>query len=141
MEDEEAAKPPPALAPNPLLPMLLVLIVPLPLLGMTPVTLLLGVELTTTAAVAVALGFNEIGRDATELLTTHSEAATAEFNILSLALLSRESEAFGAGAAGKRFGNARRPKDGENVFLRPLTASERESCMCNGHKSRRQVAN
>jgi hypothetical protein len=139
MEDEEAAKPPPAMAPNPLLPMLLVLIVPLPLLGMTPVTLLLGVELTTTAA--VALGFKEIGREATELLTTHSEAAIAEFNTLSLAFLSRESEVFGAGAAGERFGNARRPKDGENVFLRPLTASERESCMCNGHKSRRQVAN
>jgi hypothetical protein len=117
--------------------MLLLFIVPLSLLGMTPVTLLFGDELTTAAP--VALGFTEIGMEATELLTTYSEAATSAFTILSLAFLSEERTAAGAGAEGTRFGRARRPNEGENVFLRPLTARERESCITNRDQRKGQV--
>jgi hypothetical protein len=86
---------------------------------MTPVTLVVGGDFATKAL--GALEFREIGGEATILLTTDSEAVAAgESDWLPLAFLSEEWKAFGATSG--RFGNARRPRDGENVFLRPLTA-------------------
>jgi hypothetical protein len=68
--------------------MLLVFMVPLPLVGMTPVTLLVEVEFTTALG---ALEFKEFGTEATELLTTDSEAATAgDSDCLPLSFLSDE---------------------------------------------------
>ncbi len=56
---------------------------------MTPVTLLAGGEFKTTAL--GALGFEEFGGEATILLATESEAATAgESDWLPLAFLSEE---------------------------------------------------
>jgi hypothetical protein len=69
--------------------MMLLFIVRLPLSGMTPVTLLAGGEFKTTAL--GALGFEEFGGEATILLATESEAATAgESDWLPLAFLSEE---------------------------------------------------
>jgi hypothetical protein len=116
MDDDEADKPP---------PMLLLLMVPLPLLGMTPVTCGTGVLTTSPPVAAICAG---TGMEALGLSTTGLEVAVVICNSLLLAVAFKEL--IEAGAAGKRFGTKRRPKDGENVFRRPLTASVRESCIC-----------
>jgi hypothetical protein len=111
--------------------MLLLFMVPLPILGITPVTVMAGVEFTTATVVAAA--FTEMGSIALLCWATDPGDATAEeCVVLLIEFASDECEA--AGAAGERFGNKRRPKDGEKVFLRPLTAKVRESCI---HKQSR----
>ena len=122
MDDDDADKTP---------AMLLLLMVPLPLLGMTPVTR--GTAAFTTAT-PVAAAFAGTGMEALELSTTGPEVAAVD--CISLLLAAAVKELTEAGAAGERFGTMRRPSDGENVFRRPLTASVRESCICKEKRAR-----
>ena len=73
-EGDEAGRP--ALAPSTLPPMLLLLIMPLPLLGITPVTVSAGVEVETAALVAASIV--KVGSAALPSLATDLETASAE---------------------------------------------------------------
>ena len=63
-----------------------------------------------------------------ELIMDPDDEIDARFVSLLLAIFFAVSDA--ADVAGVRLGAKRRPKEGEKVFLRPLTASVSESCIC-----------